>query len=64
MGESAELDVSNRSEGEREGEFSTKLDDMMLAMRDVKSELLQVRDDGGNCGQKTGQDGARKERSR
>ena len=39
-GESAKLDVSKRCEGEREGNFSTKLDDMMLDMRDVKSDLL------------------------
>ena len=36
--------MSKRSEGEREGELSTKLDDMMLAMRGVESELLQVRE--------------------
>ena len=44
MGESAELDVSKRSEGGHEGELSTKLDDVMLEMRDVKNELLQVRE--------------------
>ena len=44
VGESAELNVSERSEGEREGELSPKLDDTMLAMRDVESELLQVRE--------------------
>ena len=44
VGESAELDASKRSEGEREGELGTKLDDVMLEMRDVKSELLQVRE--------------------
>ena len=44
VGESAELDVSKRSEGGREGELSTKLDDVMLEMRDVKNELLHVRE--------------------
>ena len=64
-GESAEFNVSKRSEGEREGEPSPKLDGMMLAVRDVKSELLQVRELVGVLvrSQKTGRDGARKERS-
>ena len=44
VGESAKLDVSERFEGEREGELSTKLDDVVLEMRDMKSELLQVRE--------------------
>ena len=44
VSESAELDVSNRSQGEREGELSTKLDEVMLETRDVNSELLQVRE--------------------
>ena len=43
-GESAELDVNTRPEGGHEGERSSKLDDVMLEMRDVKSELLQVRE--------------------
>ena len=43
-GEFAELDVNTRPEGGREGELSSKLDDVMLEMRDVKSELLQVRE--------------------
>ena len=44
VGESAELNTTKRSEGECEGELSVKLDDVMLEMRDVKSELLQVRE--------------------
>ena len=43
-GESAELDVNTRPEGGREGGLSSKLDDVMLEMRDVKSELWQVRE--------------------
>ena len=43
-GESAELDVNTRPEGGREGELSSKLDDVMLEVRDLKSELLQVRE--------------------
>ena len=44
QGESAELDVNTRPEGGHEGELRSKLDDAMLEMRDVKSELLQVRE--------------------
>ena len=44
VGESAELNTTKRSEEECEGELSVKLDDVMLEMRDVKSELLQVRE--------------------
>ena len=40
----AEFDVSQKPEGEREGELSAKLDDVMLETRDVKSELLHVRE--------------------
>ena len=36
--------MNTRLEGGREGELSSKLDDVMLDMRDVKSELLQVRE--------------------
>ena len=36
--------LETRPEGGREGELSSKLDDVMLEMRDVKSELLQVRE--------------------
>ena len=43
-GESAELDVSKGSKGECEGEIGMKLDDMMLEMRSVQNELLQVRE--------------------
>ena len=43
-GEAAELDVSKRSKGECEEEIGMKLDDMMLEMRSVQNELLQVRE--------------------
>ena len=36
--------MNTRPEEGREGELSSKLDDVMLEMRDVKSELLQVRE--------------------
>ena len=44
VGGPAEFDVSQKPEGEREGELSAKLDDVMLETRDVKSELLHVRE--------------------
>ena len=44
VGESTELSTSKRSEGEREGQLSAKLNDVMLEMRDVGSDLLQVRE--------------------
>ena len=44
VSESAELHASKRSEGERKGQLSVKLDDVMVKMRDVRSEILQVRE--------------------
>ena len=47
MGESTELEKGKRFEGEREGELGTKLDDTLLEMRNVQSELRQVREQVG-----------------
>ena len=44
VGESAEFDVSRKSEEERQEGLSKKLDDVMLELRDVRSDLLQVRE--------------------
>ena len=70
--DSAELE--SRSRGEYEGMPVARLDDVLTEMRDVKTELLQVRElvgvlarrercaevNTGSCGQKTRKDGERK----
>ena len=42
--DTTELETSRRPRGGREGAPGTQLDDVMLEMKDVKNELLQVRE--------------------
>ena len=70
-------DLESRFKGEHEGAPAKQLDDILLKMRDMKNDFVHVREPlevlvrrercaetKAECGQKTGQDGARTTRCR